>query len=123
MVVGAIGAIVAIAAAGCDSGPSGPGVLVASVQGESLGGALIEVTGRGIQGFDGLGGTQIYDAAVPSVPDAHRVILIHPDGGELRFEIHVADVGADDPVITVVSAAGVDNVRVLTAGIEARIER
>lgn len=112
-----------LAAAACDSGPGGPGTIVASVEGASLGGAVVEVRGLGIVGFEGLSGTQLYASPLPNVADAHRVLLIHPDGGELRFEIQVEDIGMEDPVLTVLSAAGVDNLTQLTAGIVTRVER
>ena len=107
----------------CDSGPQGPGNLIAAVQGTSLGGVVLEVRGRGILGFEGLGGTQVYAAPLAGTEDAHRVLLIHPEGEELRFEIQVEDLGMDDPLMRVVSAAGADNSTRLTAGIETRIER
>ncbi len=107
----------------CDSGPSGPGTLVASVYGDALGGVVLEVTGAGIRGFEGLGDTRVYAAPVAGKPGTHRVLLIHPEGGELRFEIQVEDLDLDDPVVRVVSAAGADNGPRLNAGIEVLIER
>ena len=101
----------ALMLAGCDSGPSGPGTLIASVTGNSLGGVVLEITGVGIQGFEGLDNTQAYAAPLAGSPNAYRVLLIVPGGGDLRFEIQVEDVGMDDPVMTVVSAAGADNLR------------
>ena len=109
--------------AACDSGPTGPGTLIASVTGKDLGGVVLEITGVGIQGFDGLDNTQVYSAPLAGSPDAYRVLLIDAEGGELRFEIQVEDLGLDDPVMTVVSAVGVDNFTQLGAGIEARVER
>ena len=121
----AAGALVwtVLAVLACDSGPSGPGTLVATVTGNSLGGVVLEVRGRGIVGFEGLDNTQVYAAPLAEVANAHRVLLIDPEGGELRFEIQVEDVGMNDPVMHVVSAAGVDNLTRLTAGIETRVER
>lgn len=116
----AFGAALALAA--CDSGPSGPGALVAAVEGNALGGVVLEVTGRGILGFEGLSSTQVYAAPIAG-SNGHRVMLIHPDEGDLRFEIQVEDVGMDDPVIQVVSAAGLDNAALLKAGIDVRLER
>lgn len=113
----------ALMLAGCDSGPRGAGTLIASVTGNSLGGVVLEITGVGIRGFEGLDNTQVYAAPLAGSPNAHRVLLIVPGGGDLRFEIQVEDVGMDDPVMTVVSAAGVDNSAQLAAGIEIRVER
>ncbi len=50
-------------------------------------------------------------------------MLIHPEGGDLRFEIQVEDTGMDDPVVHVVSAAGLDNETLFASGIVVRIER
>jgi hypothetical protein len=116
-------ALLLAAVAACDSGPSGPGALTVTVESDGLGGALLEVTGPGIIGFQGLGDTRVYDAELAGTPDAHRVLLVDPTGGQLRFEIEVEDIGMDDPVLTVVSAAGVDNQARLNAGIVTRIER
>lgn len=120
LIMGAL--VVGVMLVACDSGPSGPGTLVASVQGDALGGVVLEVRGRGILGFEGLSSTQVYAAPIAG-SDAHRVMLIHPSAGDLRFEIQVEDAGMDDPEIHVVSAAGLDNASLLNAGIEVRIER
>ena len=109
--------------AACDSGPSGPGTLIASVTGSSLGGVVLEITGVGIRGFEGLDNTQVYAAPLAGSPNAHRVLLIDAEGGDLRFEIQVEDIGMNDPVMHVVSAAGVDNLTQLAAGIDVRVER
>ena len=116
-------AALAVTVAGCDSGPSGPGALVATVTGESLGGVALQIEGAGIRGFEGLGETQVYAAPLAATPNAFRVLLVAPRGDELRFEIQVDDVAMDDPIMTVVSAAGIDNLTLLTAGIVTRIER
>jgi hypothetical protein len=115
--------VAAVLAVACDSGPGGPGTLVASVTGNSLGGVVLEVRGAGILGFEGLDNTRVYAAPLAEVADGYRVLLIDPEGGELRFEIQVEDVGMGDPIMHVVSAAGVDNLTQLTAGIETRVQR
>lgn len=116
-------ALVAVAGSACDGSPDGPGTLVASVTGESLGGVVLQIVGPGIRDFEGLGNTQVYAAPIAGTPNAYRVMLVDAVGSDLRFEIQVDDVGMDDPVMTVVSAAGVDNLTQLTAGIETRVER
>ncbi len=113
----------AVTLAACDSEPSGPGTLNASVTGDSLGGVVLEITGVGIRGFEGLDNTQVYSAPLAESPNMHRVLLIDAEGGSLRFGISVADVGMDDPVVNVVSATGVDNFTRLAAGIVVRVER
>lgn len=115
--------LIALGGAACDSSPSGPGTLVAAVTGESLGGVVLQIVGPGIRGFEGLGNTQVYAAPLSGTPNGYRVMLVDAVGSDLRFEIQVDDVGMNDPVMTVVSAAGVDNLTRLTAGIETRVER
>ena len=118
---GALLALLAVAA--CDSGPSGPGALVVRVSGPSLGGALIDVSGSGIQGFAGRGSTQAYGASVGVGGAAHRVLLIDPNGTEIVFEILVDDLGMEGPTLTVVSATGVDNSTQLVSGVSVLVER
>ena len=121
------GAVVAVCAAlaiaGCDSGPSGPGSLTASLSGEDLGGILMEVRGEGVLGFDGLGDTQVYSAKVAQLQRTHRVVAINPGVGPLRVEIRLADLDVADPVISVVGASTLDDEKRLLGGIEVRIER
>lgn len=118
----ALASLVVVSAA-CDSEPGGPGTLVVNVTGAPLGGAVLQIVGPGIRGFEGLGNTQVYAAPIASNPNGHRVMLVNTIGSDLRFEIQVDDIGMEDPVMTVVSAAGTDNLTLLTAGIEARVER
>ena len=114
----------AVVTTGCESGPDGPGNLTATVTGPaSLGAVTLEVIGEGIRGFQGLGDTRAYGALVSQQSERHRVVLIHPSGGELRFEIQVDDRRAPVPSITVVAAAGTDN-RPRTGGdVSVQIER
>ena len=95
--------------AACDFGPSGPGAFEAIVTGEALGGVLLEVDGPGIRGFDAQGDARVYWAADPDRPGRHRVIVISPGGGELRFAIQVEDVGIESPAMTVLQATRADN--------------
>ena len=109
--------------AGCDSGPSGPGAILARATAPSLGGVLLEVRGSGIDGFTARGTTQVYSAAVPGSADRHRVILIDPVGGDLGFDIVVQDVGMEDPVISVVQATRTDNAIIANASVVVTLER
>ncbi len=117
------GALLLLAIQACESGPSGPGTLMGRVTGAGLGAAVIEVVGDGIGSFDGRGNTRAYAAPVGGPENTYRVILIEPDGEDILFQISVADVGMEGPVMTVVSAAGTDNVEMIVATIVARIER
>lgn len=107
----------------CDFGPSGPGALEGHVTGPLLGGVVLEVVGVGIRGFEGRGSTRAYSAPVATRANAHRVILIDPQGGELVFDIRVDDIGMEGPVVTVVSATGTDNLELLAGSIEVTVER
>ena len=112
-----------LAVAACDSGPSGPGSLVGRVTGDMLGGVVLEVVGSGIRSFEGRGDTQVYSAQVGDKVNTHRVLLVTPVGGEIQFEILVDDVGMEGPAMTVVSAAGTDNLTQIAASIDVRVER
>lgn len=109
--------------AACDSGPEGPGALTGRVTGEELGAVLIEVVGPGITGFEALGSTQVYAAAVADEVDTHRVVLVSPQTGELTFHIQVEDRGMEGPVITVLQAALGDNRAVSAAVATVTVER
>jgi hypothetical protein len=119
----ALAAALGIAISACDSGPEGPGALAVVVTGPAVGGAVLTVSGSGIESVRGLGSTRAYGAALVNAPTRHRVALIDPVGGELRFELQVQDLAMDDPVITVASATGTDNSPLSPAVVEVRIQR
>ncbi len=100
----------ALLAWGCDSGPSGPGELTGSVQtpGPPLGGAVLEVAGKGITGFSGAGGTQVLWAATATA-DTYRVVLVSQTPGPLQFRVAVEDRGGRKPDATVVSLVSGEN--------------
>ncbi len=98
-----------LAMAACDSGPAGPGTLVARAEASALGAVVLEVEGPGVTGFAGRGSTRVYSAPVAGRPGVHRVVLLASDGGELGFSIDVDDLGMDGPFVRVVSAATTDN--------------
>ena len=78
------GAVVTLAA--CESGPSGPGTLsgtATATQGQTLGAVVLEVTGPGIQGFEGQGGSIAYGAAVSAQNERWRVVVVGT--GQLGF--------------------------------------
>jgi len=102
--------VLAILAAGCDSGPSGPGDLAGSVRspGPVLGGAVFEVVGRGIEGFSGAGGTKVFWARQEN-PAVYRVIVVGESGGELEFSVSVQDRSDRTPRATVVGVVDLNN--------------
>jgi hypothetical protein len=112
-----------LSAAGCDSGPSGPGTLIVTVDAPAaLGAVALEVVGSGVTGFEGVGSTAAYGTVVSARQNRHRVVLVDPVGGQLRFSVRVEDVGAEPPVISVVGAAGTDNLERITTDVEVRVE-
>lgn len=116
--------VAALGLAACDLGPSGPGTVAGTVTGDAtLGAAVLDVTWPGITGFDGRGSTQVYSAAVAGFPDRYRVVLVDPVGGELRFSIAVDDAYLQSPIVTVVAAAGTDNLTRSAAGLGVVLER
>jgi hypothetical protein len=95
----------------CDSGPEGPGDITATVRssGPTLGAAVVEVVGTGIEGFSGAGGTQVFWAQQES-PMAFRVVVVGDGSGDLTFNVTVRDRGARVPRTLIVSAVDTDNV-------------
>ena len=113
-----------LALAACDLGPSGPGTVSGSVTGNAaLGAVVLDVTWPGVVGFDGRGSTQVYSAPVADSPDRYRVVLVGPTGGNLPFAIAVDDAYLQSPVVTVVEAAGIDNLPLSVAGLRVVLER
>lgn len=90
--------------AGCDSGPNGPGDLAGSVRSRSssLGGAVFEVVGKGIESFSGAGGTKVFWSRQGN-PNTYRVIVVGEGGGELTFKVSVQDRGDGKPRATLIS--------------------
>lgn len=99
-----------ILSVGCDPGPSGPGDLQATVQtlGTALGGAALEVAGKGITSFSGAGSTRVFWAET-STPNTYRVVLVTPAPGPLQFRVSLEDLGTKKPVAAFVSLVGGDN--------------
>lgn len=111
-----------LSAAGCDSGPSGPGMLTVTVDAPAaLGAVTLDVVGSGVTGFEGVGSTEAYGTVVSARQNRHRVVLVDPVGGQLRFSVRVEDVRAEPPVMSVVGAAGTDNLERITTDVEVRI--
>ncbi len=108
-------AALALLAWGCDSGPSGPGELVGSVEspGPLLGGAVVEVVGEGIEGFSGSGGSRVFWAARTGVPNTYRVVVIDPSPArEIRFRVAVRDLGGERPQALLVNLVDGQNLTI-----------
>ena len=117
-------AVTGLALAACDLGPSGPGTIDGTVTGHGgLGAAVLDVTWPGVVGFAGRGSTQVYSGAVAGFPNRHRVVLVSPSGGDLPFAITVDDAYLQSPVVTVVEAAGTDNMPLSVGGLRVVLAR
>lgn len=119
----AMGATLALGA--CDSGPEGPGVLVARVtSSQPLGAVVLEFSGGGITGFEARGTTQVFGSVDATGDRRHRVILVSPTGAtEIPFGIAFKDRAVDMPAVVVVAAAAPSNSSMSAAGLKVRIER
>jgi hypothetical protein len=102
--------VVLLLAGACDSGPSGPGELIGTLQtpGPILGGAVLEVVGKGITGFSGSGGTRVFSAAT-ATENTFRVVLLAQLPSELQFRVSVEDKGAKKPSVSVVKVVSGEN--------------
>lgn len=106
----------ALGSAGCD-GPGGPGTLRATIRSPHgpEGAAVVELRGEGITGVSGAAGTRVLSAPVPGAETGksrlvtYRAVVVHPAGGELRFTVDVADVGAPSPGATVLEVVDPEN--------------
>jgi hypothetical protein len=87
----------------------------------ALGAVTLDVVGSGVTGFEGVGSTEAYGTVVSARQNRHRVVLVDPVGGQLRFSVRVEDVRAEPPVMSVVGAAGTDNLERITTDVEVRI--
>jgi len=94
----------------CDSGPSGPGELngILETPGPVLGGAVLEVVGKGITGFSGSGTTHAFFAPT-GVDNTYRVALLSETPGTIQFQVSVQDLGAKKPAVSVVSVVSGGN--------------
>ena len=118
-------AIVALAFAGCESGPAGPGTLTVEVTAPvQLGAVVMRVTGPGITAVNGLGGSEVASRQVSDgqQDDHYRVVAFAPNGGTIRIGV---DVESTDAALDAVAldAAGFDGVRTGVAGVDVRVVR
>ena len=104
--------------------PSGPGALTGTVQAPvATGAVIVELTGTGITGFEGVGGVRTLPTTADPLTSSHRVIVVSPSGA-LRFRVLVEDVGGLAPRAVVVSAVDVANLPIESlAGFSLRISR
>ncbi len=124
-VIGIVAVSSALFLSGCDLfGPSGPGMIEATFSGpEPIGGLVLEVTGPGIEGFEGTGSTQALGAVVSTAEGKHRVVAIVPVGADVSIGIRVSDLGGDTPQFAVISATTPESTPLGIGGIQVRVER
>ncbi len=99
--------VVGLTACGDEGPPPGPGSLVASVVGPNgaEGAAVIHLLGDGVTAVRAAGGTEVF---VREYDSRARIVVVHPTGGDLTFEIDVQDV-TTPPSFVVDAVAGPDN--------------
>lgn len=115
----------AVLLSGCDLfGPSGPGVMNATLTATSdLGAVVLEVVGPSVTGIEAQGDTRAYSAPINAAQGRYRVVLVASTAGAMRFGIEVDDLGAEPPGVVVITAADTQNLPTLATGIEVRVER
>lgn len=106
-----IGAVLAMAvAAGCaDQGPvSGPGKLIGTLVSPNgaEGAAHVVLLGDGVEAVSALGEAELHNYR--SAGDETHLVLIHPTGGALAFQVVVADT-TRPPTALVQQVAGPDD--------------
>ena len=101
--------------AGCADDPSGPGTYDARVRSSivTAGAVVLELTGVGIEGITGEGGTTAFwnrTAGTGGGSETFRVVLVKEMAGELNFSVDVSDLDQSAPTGVVVSAVHGNNV-------------
>lgn len=101
-------AVLVLAACSTDEGPrSGPGTITATLSSPNgaEGAAVVTLLGDDIGAITGVGGTEVHSRAGDSNV---RIVLISEAGGELAFQVAVADT-TQPPSTVVVEVAGPDD--------------
>jgi hypothetical protein len=113
----AVAALVVLA--GCSSGPSGPGTLKGTATAtapQTLGAVVLEVTGSGIQGFEGQQGSVAYGAVVNASTGRYRVVVVGT--GPLAFGVKMDNVKDAMPAVQVVQAVDDNNAAISVSGVK-----
>lgn len=101
-------AALVLAACSTDEGPqSGPGTMTATLSSPNgaEGAAVVTLLGDDIGAISAVGGTEVHSRAGDS---SVRIVLINEAGGELAFQVAVADT-TQPPSTVVVEVAGPDD--------------
>lgn len=102
---------VLLAAGGCDK-DRGAGTLTLSVSADvPLGGVVVELRGRGIEGVDPLPGGWVEGHAFTdaSGDPGYRIVAVLEAPGELRLGVRVADLDRRLPAAAILEASGADD--------------
>lgn len=114
----------ALALAACSSGPKGPGTLKGTVTvtaPQTLGAVVLEVTGSGIQGFEGQSGSVAYGAVV-NLPDGRwRAVVVGT--GPLTFGVKVDNLKDPLPKVQVIQAVDDKNAALSTSGVKVTLTK
>ena len=115
--------LLATLAACADQAPeSGPGTLTATLKSPNgtEGAALVVLIGEGIGSVSAVGRTEVYSYAGP---DATQVVLIDQAGGQLAFQVAVADTTLP-PLVVIRQVAGPDDeLRSILTGYDLELRR
>ncbi len=106
-------AVMIVALAGCEQGPSGPGYWEAVVEGPSpVGAVFLAVSGRGIEAVEGAAGTEVFTHAAEGENSVRVVALAPLEPEPLQFRVRVRDRGDGPPTVSIVELFGRDNLRI-----------
>jgi hypothetical protein len=83
---------------------------------QTLGAAVLEITGSGIQGFQGQGGNVVYGALLDAPSKRYRMVVVGT--GTLSFGVKVDDVKGSKPSVQVVSAVDDQNTTVAVSAVK-----
>lgn len=124
--VAALLALLPLAAACSDDGPSGAGTVTLTVEaGQPLGGAVLDLRGGTVESVEPLSSGWAILEPLPGQGSevAHRLLVVQEQAGVLTAKLRVTD-RERLPSVTVLQASGADD-RPLAAlgGVEARIRR
>jgi hypothetical protein len=95
---------------GCDRTPSGEGDWTATFEGPGgpFGAAVVMVSGEGVLGVTGAGGTLAWTEETGT--GEVRAVLVQPEGsGGVRFRVRVRELSGPAPSVAIIELAGVDD--------------
>ncbi len=107
----------ALVVAGCDRTPSGEGDWTATLEGPGgpFGAAVVMVSGEGVLGVSGAGGTLTW---TEETGDGEiRVVLVQPaSSGGVHFRVRVRELADPAPSVAIIQLAGTDDELVTVGG-------